>query len=59
MVEFSTADFMELTIKEVSDLLLEDIDESGKKVKGALLYGRDEDSNPYRLSVVLELICDE
>jgi hypothetical protein len=59
MVEVSTADFMELTIREVSDLLLEDIDKSGKKVKGALLYGKDEDGKPYRLSVVLELICDE
>ena len=59
MVEVSTADFMELTIREVSDLLLEDIDKSGEKVKGALLYGKDEDGKPYRLSVVLELICDE
>ena len=59
MVEVSTADFMELTIREVSDLLLEDIDKSGEKVKGALLMGKDEDGNPYRLSVVLELICDD
>ena len=59
MVEVSTADFMELTIREVSDLLLEDIDKSGEKVKGALLMGKDEDGKPYRLSVVLELIVDE
>lgn len=59
MVEVSTADFMELTIREVSDLLLNDIGKSGEEVKGALLMGKDEDGKPYRLSVVLELICDE
>ena len=59
MTELSSADFMKLTINEVSDMLLSDITESEENVKGALLYGKDEDGNPYRLSVVLELICDE
>ena len=59
MTEFSSADFMRLTINEVSDLLLEDILSSGEDVKGALLLGRDDDGKPYRLSVVLEMICDD
>jgi hypothetical protein len=59
MTELSSADFMKLTINEISDLLLNDIDESEENVKGALLYGKDGEGNPYRLSVVLELICDE
>lgn len=59
MTEFSSADFMKLTINEVSDLLLEDIHSSGEDVKGALLLGRDDDGKPYRLSVVLEMICDD
>ena len=59
MTELSSADFMKLTINEVSDMLLSDIDESEENVKGALLYGKDSEGNPYRLSVVLELICDE
>ena len=59
MTELSSADFMKLTINEVSDMLLSDITESEENVKGALLMGKDEDGNPYRLSVVLELICDE
>lgn len=58
MVEVSTADFMELTIREVSDLLLNDIDKSGEEVKGALLMGKDEEGKPYKLSVILELIND-
>ena len=59
MMEVSSADFMKLTINEVSDLLLEDIHSSGEDVKGALLLGRDDDGKPYRLSVVLEMICDD
>jgi len=59
MTELSSADFMKLTINEVSDLLLEDIHSSGEDVKGALLLGRDDDGKPYRLSVVLEMICDD
>lgn len=59
MTELSSADFMRLTINEVSDLLLQDICDSGEDVKGALLLGRDDDGKPYRLSVVLEMICDD
>ena len=59
MAELSSADFMKLTIHEVSDLLLTDISESEDKVKGALLLGKDDDGKPYRLSVILECVDDE
>ena len=57
-MEFSSADFMKLTINEVSDLLLQDITPE-EKTKGALLLGRDQDGKPYRLSVILEMMKDE
>ena len=53
-MEFSSADFCKLTINDVSDLLLNDIQESGENRKGALLYGKDNDGRMYKLSVVLE-----
>ena len=55
MVEFSSADFMELSVQDVSDMLMEDICKSGKNVKGALLLGKDQNGKPYRLSVILEV----
>jgi hypothetical protein len=58
-MEVSSADFMKLTINEVSDLLLEDIHSSGEDVKGALLVGKDNEGNPYRLSVILEVDKDD
>ena len=59
MTEFSSADFMKLTINEVSDLLLQDICDSGEDVKGALLLGKDNEGKPYRLSVILEVDKDD
>lgn len=59
MTELSSADFMKLTINEVSDLLLEDIHSSGEDVKGALLLGKDNEGKPYRLSVILEVDKDD
>ena len=53
------ADFMKLTINEVSDLLLSDINESDENVKGALLIGTDETGKRYKLSVILEYDIDE
>ena len=52
-MEINSADFMKLTINEVSDLLLQDISETDKKQVGALLYGCDQDGQRYKLSVVL------
>ena len=58
-MNISSADFMKLTINEVSDLLLEDINDHLENKSGALLIGRDTDGNPYRLSVILELVDDD
>ena len=55
MVEFSSANFMELSVQDVSDMLMEDIHSSGENVKGALLYGSDRDGRRFKLSVVLEV----
>ena len=58
-MEISSADFMKLTINQVSDLLLSEIDEDNKKVSGAVLHGTDDDGRMYSLYVKLELFQDE
>ena len=42
-MEISVADFMRLSLNDVSDLLLDDIHENGKSESGALLVGTCED----------------
>lgn len=54
----SMENFMELTINEVSDLLLNDLHERGDDKAGALLIGRDDEDKPYRLTVILESDID-
>lgn len=54
LMEFSSADFMELSVQDVSDLLLEDISPD-KCQAGALLYGKSIDGRRFKLSLVLEL----
>ena len=58
-MEISSADFMKLTINEVSDLLLQDISENNKKESGAMLHGTDNEGRMYSLYVKLELFRDE
>ena len=58
-MEISSADFMKLTINQVSDLLLQEINENDKKVSGAVLHGTDDDGRMYSLYVKLELFRDE
>ena len=53
-MEFSSANFMELSVQDVSDLLMEDITPD-KKQAGALLYGKDQDGQMFKLSVILEV----
>ena len=53
-MEFSSADFMKLTVNQLSDLLLDDLNENNKEQSGALLFGKDDDGKMYKLSVVLE-----
>ena len=55
MTEISCADFMKLTIGEVSDLLLEGISDD-KTCSYAMLEGVCDDGKRYRLCVKLELI---
>lgn len=55
-MEFSSANFMELSVQDVSDMLLSDITDE-KKQAGALLYGKDQTGRRFKLSVVLE--CDD
>ena len=57
-MEFSSANFMELSVQDVSDLLMEDITED-KKQAGALLYGSDRDGQRFKLSVILEVVNDD
>jgi len=48
---------MELTMNEISDLLLEKLVENkkeGKYYSQALLVGKDEDGNLYKLTVMLQ-----
>ena len=47
---------MELSVQDVSDMLMEDITEDKKQV-GALLYGKDQNGKKFKLSVVL--MCDD
>ena len=53
-MEISSADFMKLTVNQLSDLLLDDLNENNKEQSGALLLGKDDDGKMYKLSVVLE-----
>ena len=54
MTEISGADFLELSVNEVSDLLLEGISDD-KTCSYALLEG-EFDGKQYRLCVKLELV---
>lgn len=53
-MEISSAKFSELTINDVSDLLLECLEKSGEPYARALLKGKDQDGNMYNLIVFLE-----
>ena len=54
MTEISGADFLKLTVNDVSDLLLEGISDD-KTCSYALLEG-ESDGKQYRLCVKLELV---
>ena len=55
MMEFSSSNFMELSVQDVSDLLQQDICRKGGRQAGALLYGTGSDGKRYKLSVVLQI----
>ena len=52
-MEISSAKFSELTINDVSDLLLETLSRSGEPYARALLKGTDREGNVYDLIVCL------
>lgn len=55
-MEISSADFCKLTLNEVSDLLLNQLAETGNATSNALLMGVDQDGRHYNLKVSLELM---
>ena len=55
MTEISSADFMKLSINDVSDLLLEQITDE-KSTSYALLKGTDGSGRMFNLCVKLELV---
>ena len=55
-MKISSRDFMKLTINEVSDLLLEQLSETGNATSNALLMGVDQEGRHYNLKVSLELM---
>ena len=55
-MKFSGADFCKLTLNEVSDLLLEQLSETGNATSNALLMGVDDNGKQYNLKISLELM---
>lgn len=55
-MEISSRDFCKMTLNEVSDLLLEQLSETGNATSNALLMGVDQDGRHYNLKVSLELM---
>ena len=55
-MEISSRDFCKLTLNEVSDLLLNQLAETGNATSNALLMGVDQEGKRYNLKVSLELM---
>ena len=55
-MEICSRDFCKLTLNEVSDLLLEQLSETGNATSNALLMGVDQEGRHYNLKVSLELM---
>ena len=55
-MEISSRDFCKLTLNEVSDLLLNQMAETGNATSNALLMGVDQEGRHYNLKVSLELM---
>lgn len=55
-MEICSRDFCKLTLNEVSDLLLNQLVETGNATSNALLMGVDQDGRRYNLKVSLELM---
>lgn len=59
IVELSSADLCRLSVQEVADLLLNDIEVNDKSVSGAVVYGTDDSGRMYSLYLKMELFVDE
>lgn len=58
-MEISCAEFSKLTLNDVSDMLLDDLDDRQEDKSAALLIGKGSDGRRYRLTVQLELVDDD
>ena len=55
-MNISSRDFCKMTLNEVSDLLLNQLTETGNATSNALLMGVDQEGRHYNLKVSLELM---
>ena len=58
MTELSSADLCKMSVQEVADLLLNDIEVNDKSVSGAVVYGTDDSGRMYSLYLKMELFVD-
>lgn len=58
-MNISSADLCRLSVQEVADLLLNDIEVNDKSVSGAVVYGTDDSGRMYSLYLKMELFVDE
>jgi len=58
-MEISCAEFSKLSLNDVSDILLDDLDDRQEDKSTALLLGKGSDGRKYRLTVQLELVDDD
>ena len=57
-MNISSADLCRLSVQEVADLLLNDIEVNDKSVSGAVVYGTDDSGRMYSLYLKMELFVD-
>ena len=58
-MDVSSADLCKMSVQEVADLLLNDIEVNDKSVSGAVVYGTDDSGRMYSLYLKMELFVDE
>ena len=58
-MDVSSADLCRLSVQEVADLLLNDIEVNDKSVSGAVVYGTDDSGRMYSLYLKMELFVDD
>lgn len=58
-MDISSADLCRLSVQEVADLLLNDIEVNDKSVSGAVVYGTDDSGRMYSLYLKMELFVDD